>query len=286
MEKKYSNQRQIALNIRTALFTVCLFFLQLSGFYTVSAQCPSENTVFSDQEVIRYTAYYNWGPVWVDAGTVTFSTGKEQYLGREVWHFKGVGKSFPSYDLLFKVRDYFDAYTDIVTFRPKYFKRQVYEGGYTLLNTLNFNDITGNIYSSTKTNNNPQRFDTLRMDPCAFDMLSAIYYTRMLDFSQAYPGWKKDVKVIIDDQAFDIWIRFISREIVETPDGKQYRCIKFAAKMVQGTIFKGEEDVLVWVTDDGNKIPVYVEAKIIVGTVKAYLKDYKGLRSPVTSLVR
>lgn len=286
MEKKYSNQHQIAFNIRTVFIIVCLFFLQISGFNTVSAQCPSENTVFSDQEVIRYTAYYNWGPVWVDAGTVTFSTGNEQYMGREVWHFKGVGKSFPSYDLLFKVRDYFDAYTDIATFRPKYFKRQVYEGGYTLLNTLNFNDITGKIYSSTKTNNNPQRFDTLRMDPCAFDMLTAIYYTRTLDFSQAYPGWKKDVKVIIDDQAFDIWIRFIGRETVETPGGNQYRCIKFAAKMVQGTIFKGEEDVLVWVTDDGNKIPVYVEAKIIVGTVKAYLKDYKGLRNPVTSLVR
>ena len=56
--------------------------------------------------------------------------------------------------------------------------------------------------------------------------------------------------------------------------------------MVQGTIFKGNEDVLVWVTDDGNRIPVYIEAKIIVGTVKADLKDTKGLKNPVTSLVR
>ena len=56
--------------------------------------------------------------------------------------------------------------------------------------------------------------------------------------------------------------------------------------MVQGTIFKGDEDVVVWVTDDGNKIPVYIEAKIIVGTIKAYLKDTKGLRHPMTSLVK
>ena len=56
--------------------------------------------------------------------------------------------------------------------------------------------------------------------------------------------------------------------------------------MVQGTIFRGEEDVLIWVTDDANKIPVYIEAKIIVGTVKVYLKGTKGLKNPVTSLVK
>ena len=55
--------------------------------------------------------------------------------------------------------------------------------------------------------------------------------------------------------------------------------------MVEGTIFKGDEDVLVWITDDDNHIPVYIEAKILVGTVKAYLKEAKGLRNPMRALV-
>jgi len=46
------------------------------------------------------------------------------------------------------------------------------------------------------------------------------------------------------------------------------------------------EDVVVWVTDDDNRVPVYIEAKILVGTVKAYLKEAKGLRNPVTSLIK
>ena len=78
----------------------------------------------------------------------------------------------------------------------------------------------------------------------------------------------------------------IGREKLESTDGKTYRCIKFAVKMVQGTIFKGDEDVVVWVTDDGNRVPVYIEAKIIVGTIKAYLKSTKGLKNPVTALVK
>jgi hypothetical protein len=190
-----------------------------------------------------------------------------------------------SYDLLFKVRDYFDSWIDPVTFKPIFFRRYVYEGGDTLLNTLDFNYNLGKIIANTKSNNNPQRVDTLPIETCAFDMLSAVYYTRTLDFSDKQPGLKQQVKTVIDDAYFDITVRILGKETVETLDGKRYRCIKFAAKMVQGTIFKGDEDVVVWVTDDANKIPVYIEAKIIVGTIKAYLKDTKKLKNPVTSLV-
>ena len=41
--------------------------------------------------------------------------------------------------------------------------------------------------------------------------------------------------------------------------------------LVKGTIFKGGEDLLVWVTDDNKRVPVLVEAKILVGSVKAIL---------------
>ncbi len=252
----------------------------------VFAQCFTSNTTFGDGEQISYTVSYNWGPVWVDAGLVTFSVINEQYSGKPAWHFKSTGKTFASYDLLFKVRDYYDSWVDPVTFHSFDFRRYIYEGGYSLLNTLKF-DYTGKkIISNTKSNNNPQRTDTLAMRVCSFDMLSAVYYTRTLDFHDILPDSRKQVTVLIDDAYYDIYIRYIGKEIVETTDGKRYHCIKFAAKMVQGTIFKGSEDVLVWVTDDANKIPVYIEAKIIVGTVKAYLKDTKGLRNPLLSLVR
>lgn len=250
------------------------------------AQCFTDNNVFGEKERIRYTVSYNWGPVWVDAGIVTFETGIEIFMGKQAWHFKASGRSFPSYDLLFKVRDYFDSYTDPVNFQPRYFKRQTYEGGYSLLNTLYYDYNAGKVYANTKTNNNPQRQDTLPVRPCSFDMLSAIYYTRTLDFRNAFPGWKKEIKILIDDAYYDIYVRFIGTELVQSNDGKTYRCYKIAAKMVQGTIFQGDEDVLVWVTADDNRVPVYIEAKIIVGTIKAYLKDTKGLKNPVSSLVK
>ncbi len=251
----------------------------------LKAQCYQGNTVFGDGEDIRYTVHYNWGPIWVDAGEVTFKAKLEKKGDRQVWHLTSSGKTFPSYDVLFKVRDYYETWVDPATFKTIDFKRYIYEGGYTLVNTLNFDQEKKKIYSSTKSNNNPVRFDTIAIQACSFDMLAAVYFTRTIDIGHMPMYQKRQVSVVIDDQVFNIFIRPLAREVVENHDGKKYNCIKISAKMVQGTIFKGDEDVLVWITDDDNHIPVYIEAKILVGTVKAYLHTTRGLKNPMKALV-
>jgi hypothetical protein len=266
---------------RSLLFIASL--LMLPGLY---AQCIPTNNVFREGEEITYTVSYNWGPVWVDAGLVTFTVGRELYHGKEAWHFRSTGKTFPSYDFLYKVRDYYDSWTDPDSFQSLGFKRYIYEGGYTIINTMEFDYQLGKVYSNTKSNNNPVRNDTLKLPPCTFDMLTAVYYTRTLDIGKMKPDEKQMISLIIDDGMYNIYIRSIGKEVVENTDGKKYRCIKFAAKMVTGTIFRGDEDVLVWVTDDANKVPVRIEAKIIVGTIKAYMKEAKGLRNTCDALIK
>jgi len=267
--------------MRIQIFITCLLCIG-----NLQAQCIPSNEVFREGEEITYTVSYNWGPVWVDAGLVTFSATKENYLGKPAWHFKSTGKTFISYDFLYKVRDYYDSWAELETFRSLGFKRYIYEGGYSLINTMAFDYDRLKIISNTKSNNNPVRYDTLKFFPCTFDMLTAVYFTRSLDLAKMNPNEKREVSLIIDDGFYNIYVRLLTKEVVENTDGKKYRCIKFAAKMVEGTIFRGEEDVLVWVTDDANKVPIRIEAKIIIGTVKAYLKEAKGLRNPVEALIR
>ena len=266
------------------IYLIFLFFvISLTG---IKAQCYKENHVFKDGEFLSYEVSYNWGPIWVDAGLVTFSIDPDTYAGKPVWHLKSSGKTYKSYDFFFKVVDYYDAWIDQETFYTHEFRRSVYEGGYKLLNTLRYDKSGQKVYSTTKTNNNPVRFDTLKPGNCVYNPLSAVYFARTLDISSLKYDSRIPVTVLIDDSTYAIYIRYIGKEVVVNRDGKRYHCIKFAAKMVQGTIFRGNEDVLVWVTDDDNRIPVYIEAKILVGTVKAYLKDTRGLRNPQTSLLK
>jgi hypothetical protein len=264
-------------------FLLLLSFISLPG---LEAQCFKENNAFKEGEFLSYEISYNWGPVWVDAGLVTFSIVADTYAGKPVWHLKSSGKTYKSYDFFYKVVDYYDAWIEPSTFYTYEFRRSVYEGKYRLLNTLRYDRTRQTVYSSTKTNNNPVRFDTLKPGPCVFNPLAAVYFARTLDISGLKHDQRIPVTVLIDDSTYSIYIRYVGKEVVENRDGKKYKCVKFAAKMVQGTIFRGDEDVLVWVTDDDNRIPVYIEAKIIVGTVNAYLKDSRGLRNPLSSLVK
>jgi len=266
-----------------------LYFIFLLSLLPVSgllAQCFQTNHAFREGEYLSYEISYNWGPIWVDAGIVTFSIDQDKYAGKPAWHLKSSGKTYKSYDFLFKVVDYYDAWVDPETFHTYEFRRNVYEGGYKLINTLRYDHSGKMVFSSTKTNNNPVRFDTIRPKICTYNPLLAVYVARTLDISGLKHDARIPVSVMIDDSTYEIYIRYLGKEEVISRDEKHYRCVKFAAKMVKGTIFRGDEDVLVWVTDDENRIPVYIEAKILVGTVKAYLKDYKGLRNELSSLLK
>lgn len=267
--------------VQRSSFIILLFLIL---FQKAGGQCFKGNTAFTAGEKISYDISYNWGPIWVDAGLVTFSVEKEPYAGKEAWHFKSVGKTYSSYDFFFKVRDYYDSWIDPSTFKFYEFRRMVYEGGYSLVNSMVYDHRKELIYSTTKSNNNPVRFDTLKGGPCAFDMVSAVYFVRTMDLASLLKETKTPVSVLIDDNVYNIYIRFLGRDVVQNRDGKRYKCLKFSARMVEGTIFRGDEDVLVWLTDDINKIPVYIEAKILVGTVKAYLRDTKGIKAPLKTV--
>ena len=53
--------------------------------------------------------------------------------------------------------------------------------------------------------------------------------------------------------------------------------MKFVPVVQEGRIFKTEEDLTVWITDDANKIPVMVKADILVGSIKMEMTDWEGL---------
>jgi hypothetical protein len=46
-------------------------------------------------------------------------------------------------------------------------------------------------------------------------------------------------------------------------------------------VFKEQEGMTVWVTDDKNRIPVRAQAEILVGSIKMDLTSYKGVLNPL-----
>ncbi len=242
------------------------------------SQCGIVNTAFSPKEKVTYSAYYNWGFIWIDAGMVTFETDTTQINGKKAWHLKSVGVSRKSYDWIYTVRDTFESYTEYSDLKPLKFRRHTLEGNYEVLNEFMFDYKEQKIYTDVCNTKKGRRRDTLSFFPCTIDVLSGSYYFRNLDFENMNNNKKIKIPVIIDNEIHNLHIKYLGIENVETKNGEIYNCIKISVMLVAGTIFKGGEDMLVWVSNDENKIPVLVEAKILIGSVKAMLNTSEGVR--------
>jgi hypothetical protein len=116
-------------------------------------------------------------------------------------------------------------------------------------------------------------------------VLSAIYFARNIDYNQYKEGDKIPFNMFLDDKVYPLYIRYVGKEKIKTRYGT-YNTIKIVPLLIEGTIFKGGEKMMVWVTDDNNHIPVRVNSPILVGSIKVDLFEYKNLKNPLSSLVK
>ena len=248
-----------------------------------SQKIVDQYPVFKTGEKITYNAVYNWGFIWIKAGLVEFSVHETNYFNEPAYHLVAAGVSLPSYDWLFKVRDYYQSYTQKENLTPLFFSRNTYEGGYQVNNSYKFNYKDSTINTKTKNTNKAYSEDTLKIKKNTYDVISAVYLIRNIDFTQYSINDTIPIRVIIDNEIVDLYIRYLGKEIIKTHDKRKFNTLKFSALLVEGTIFKGGEDLFVWVTDDLNRIPVLVEAKILVGSIKATLVKADNLKFPLSS---
>lgn len=238
--------------------------------------CKIQNKVFSDNESVTFFVFYTLAGVWVNAGTVNFTVNKTTYENKPVYHVVGTGSTNPSYDWIFKVRDRYESIMDYVTLLPYKFIRNVDEGGYKKNEIVHF-DREKNTATSPK--------GTFKVTPCIQDVLSEVYLARNIDFDKYKPNDLIPFDLFLDNEIYSMHVRYLGKETVKTRYGK-FKTIKFKPLLLKGSLFEGGEKMTVWVTDDGNKLPVRIESPIVVGNVKVDMMMYKNLRHPLTSLIK
>lgn len=267
--------------LRKLLWIIAILPVWFNPF-CLKSQCSEPEHAFGPGETLNYVVAYNWGIIWVDAGEVCFKTNRD----KTVYDFEAFGRTYPYYDWLFKVRDLFQSKVDPATFQPLWALRKTYEGGNEVYNEFVFDTLQKKVNVKVRYNDKPEKSTVLALEACRFDLLTAAYFARNINYDLLKPGDKIPVKFILDDEYYETHIKYMGKEILENRSGKKYWCHKLSAIPVEGTIFKGGEELVVWVTADRNKLPVMAEAKILVGSVVAYLTGYEGLKNKVEAEVK
>lgn len=220
-------------------------------------------------EELTYTGYYNWGFIWIRAGLVKFTMEKsEKYPGAVV--LNAVGESLPSWDWIFKLRDTLTSEFNPDTFLPYEFSRKAHEGNYhkTFDYTWDYDSLK--VYGLTHKIGKYIRRDTIPLQPETYDMLSVAWMARNLDFDSLRPQEMIPIKILIDNKIYNLYIRYLGEEKIKA-GGKKREAYVFSPLLVKGDVFKGGENMKIWVSKDEYRIPLMVEAKILVGSVKGIL---------------
>ena len=223
------------------------------------------NLGFKRGEKLTFRLHYGL----LDAGKATINIENENKIinGRSTLHVVGLGSSTGAFSLFFKVRDRYETYIDEQSVCPLMFIRRVDEGGFLIKQDIVFDQQYHIANSNGK---------EVKIPDYIQDMLSAFFYASTFDYDNIQPGKVDSVETYVDDEIWTLRIKFVRRDTLDSDIGK-IRCMVFEPMVQKGRIFKHDDDLQVWISDDKNHIPIRAKANVLVGSVKMDLESYSGL---------
>lgn len=242
-----------------------------------------ENTAFKRGEYLKYRAYYDAWIANISAGEAIMQITKEdkKISNRSTMHIEGIGRSKGGFNWFFKIYDRYESYIDAESIAPWMFIRRVKEGGYTASQDVVYNQYKKLAYFK---DNKHEKNLTIETPAYVHDIISAIYYARTIDYSNAKVNDEYPIQFMFDDSVYTTKIVYLGKVKVKTFTGT-YRCLKFKPMVLTGNVFDDPYPMILYVTDDKNHIPILATSKILVGTVKLELIEYSGLANPLSSKI-
>lgn len=239
------------------------------AFVLGTALALPAQTKYPPIEKLVYDGYYNWGFIWVKAGRVDFSLEpSDKYPGAN--RLEAVGISLPSWDWVFTVRDTLVSVHDAKTYFPYEFSRKAHEGDYHKTFDYKFHYADSMVIGDVHRVGKFRRTDTVKLLPDTYDMLSVAWWARELDFDKYKKNDLIPIRILIDSKIYELYIRYLGTDKTKVV-GQKRECYVFSPLLVEGDVFKGGENMKVWVSKDQYRLPLLVEAKILIGSLKAIL---------------
>lgn len=226
---------------------------------------------FDSGEWFKFRVHYGL----FNAGYATLEVQEATKNNKKVYHAIGKGYTTGMSRFFFKVEDNYESYFDKETGKPYQFVRKIDEGGYKKNQEGFFNQSDNKIFVKDYKNKSE---NTFLIPENTQDIVSAFYYLRnhsAIDKLKA--GESITIDMFFDNETTKFKLKFIGKEDLDTKFGLVPTMI-FRPLVQSGRVFKEEESLTVWISDDDNKIPVSIKASLAVGSIKADLDAFKGLK--------
>ena len=264
--------------IRFVILILILNFHKGFGQEDIGA---SSSIIQSFKEGEWFQLRLHYGPF--NASYASFSLERDTLKGNPVFHARGFGETTGLARWFFKVEDYYESFFDEKSIQPYKFIRNINEGGYTKNIEIDFYHEKRTALVNNKKKNEINEFS---IESGVQDLISCFYYLRNF-----YPknGVKMNesfnINMFFDSENYVFKLKYLGKEIINSKFGK-IKCIKFRPFVQSGRVFEEQESVTLWVSDDNNRLPIRLQADILVGSIKADLENFKNLRHPFKIVVQ
>lgn len=248
----------------------------LVSFTASRKEIKLRNLAFDTGEKLTFRLHYGF----LNAGEATFEVNKSIYKikNKPCYKVEITGRSKGAVEAMYPVRDTWRSYIDTSSLQPVKFFRDIKEGGYRLIETTFYHPEKKNLAVHwRKSNNGKSKVENYKVPSSVHDIVSSYYYLRNVDFSKMKKGTVFGVNTFLEDELYDFKVKYVGKGKVKTKLGKM-NAIKLQPVMPNNELFEGDDSIEIWLSDDGNKIPLKIKAKMFVGAVEVDIKTASGLK--------
>lgn len=254
------------------LFFIPIFLFN-SAFLMQTKQQKDINNHFPKGEVIKYSLHYGF----VTAGEATVTTDKKFHIvdDKPCYKVDVKGSTVGMFSLAYKVDDLWRSYIDVEGAYPRKFYRDIKENRYRKVETTTF-DTKKNKATVTWLNNEKEKqLKKYDIPKETQDMISGYFFLRTIDYSKYKKGDIIKIKTFFQDKLYDFKVVYQGKEMVKTKLGK-FSAFKMTPMMPENKLFSGKNAITFWMSNDSNKVPLKIRAKMFVGAIEVEITEYKN----------
>ena len=249
-------------------------------FLSVSALGQGEpiNSAFTFGEELQFDVSYGW---------INLAEAKLQIHRRVVNensrpHYKidAFGKTKGAATIFGRVNDNWGTHVDTSTLLPSLSYRYIEEGKYRKNEKVFFDQQNkkAKMELYDRENRNLKESKEYKLPGQVQDLVSGFYYLRTMDLTNLKKGQSILITGFFDKEIYNLKLIYDGKEKLSTQVG-DFDTFKFTPIMPSNKLFRGEHPVTIWVSDDQNKIPLKIKAKLMVGALNMDITKATGLRN-------
>jgi hypothetical protein len=266
------------------MMTRFLAGLIISFAAIASAQKKTEllprNQIFGYGEQLDYKITF----LGMTAGNAVtkVDTAHHKILGKNCYKIDVFGETSAWLSWVTRVKDNWGAYIDTTNMLTRASYRKIREAKYRKDEWVTFkHDVRKAsvqvVDKKTGKYGEPKHYD---IPENATDLVGGFMQLRFFDFDKTKKGDTLLIRGFFEDASYALKILYHGKEVVKTKVGKIPSHVLIPI-LPDNQLFDGANSITIWISDDKNKIPVKISAKMLVGHTGLELTGFRGLKNSI-----